>query len=67
MPGQKINVYFTGAGFLVVSSLEPLYENHPPLIACQRPCPRPTKSQLLTVGPGATFETKAQLILCCKG
>lgn len=50
-----------------VSSLEPLYENHPPLIACQRPCPRPTKSQLLTVGPGATFETKAQLILCCKG
>lgn len=38
-----------------VSSLEPLYENHPPLIACQRPCPRPTKSQLLTVGPGATF------------
>lgn len=57
----------------MVSSLDPLRQNHPPsqlvkyLLNMQiiRPCPRPPKSELLTVGLGVSFETRAQLILLC--
>ena len=65
---RRLTFILPEQAFLWYHLWTPLYENHPPLISCQRPCPRPTKSQLLTLGPGATFETKAQLILLrCKG
>lgn len=30
MPGQRINIYFSGTVSLIVSSLVHLYENQPP-------------------------------------
>lgn len=67
MPGQRMNIYLTGAVFLMLSTLDHLYENHPlPLLVkywlnthITRPCSRLTKSELLTVGPGINFEIRS--------
>lgn len=60
MPGQRVNIYLTGAVFLMVSSLRQLYENQLPLhcllnMQIVRPWRRPTKSELQTVDPGISF------------
>lgn len=60
MSGQRINIYFTAAVLLMVSSFDCLFENQPPLhcllgLQIHRPCSRPTKSELLTLGPEIRF------------